>query len=305
VSADPHLTWNLIADLRQVWSLPSMVNAYRAGSIIAVVCGVVGWFLVLRRQTFAAHTVAVAGFPGAAGAVLVGLGASWGYYGGCIAAALVIAAAAATPGAGGPARDSAVTGVVQAFALACGMLFVTLYHGFLNGINALLFGTFLGVTGRDVTVVAAVGAVVLVVLVAIGRPLLFSSIDPAVAGARGVPGRELGVVFLLTLGIAVAQVSQITGSLLVFALLVAPAATAQRITARPVLGLFLSVVLALTVTWLGLGAAYFTVYPVGFFITTFAFAWYVLAGACAAGAGVLPRAARAIGAQAKKRQAVA
>ncbi|HEX3827221.1 MAG TPA: metal ABC transporter permease [Sporichthyaceae bacterium] len=292
--AEPHLTWNLFADLAQVWSLPSMVNAYRAGSVIAVVAGITGWFLVLRRLTFAAHTIAVAGFPGAAGAVLIGVGVSWGYYGFCTAAALVIAAAAA-PGAGGPARDSAVTGVVQAFVLACGMLFVTLYRGFLNGINALLFGTFLGVTDRDARAVAVVAVLVLVVLAGIGRPLLFASIDPAVAAARGVPVRTLGLVFLVTLGVAVAQVSQITGSLLVFALLVAPGATAQRLTARPVLGLVLSVLIALSVTWLGLGAAYFSVYPVGFFITTFAFAGYVLATACTTAAGLLPRAARMIG----------
>jgi zinc/manganese transport system permease protein len=276
--AEPHLAWNLIEDLRQVWSLPAMVNAYRAGSIIAVVAGVTGWFLVLRRQTFAGHTVAVAGFPGAAGAVLVGLGASWGYYGFCVAAALVIAVLAA-PGAGGPARDSALTGVVQAFSLACGMLFVTLYHGFLNGVNALLFGAFLGITEHDVRMLALAAVPVLAVLAAIGRPLLFASVDPTVAAARGLPVRALGVVFLVVAGVVVAQVSQATGSLLVFALLVTPAATAQRLTARPALGLALSVAIALLVTWLGLGAAYFSPYPIGFFITTFAFTGWVLAGA--------------------------
>jgi zinc/manganese transport system permease protein len=305
MSGEPHLTWNLIADLHQVWSLPSMVNAYRAGSIIAVVCGVVGWFLVLRRQAFAAHTISVAGFPGAAGAVLIGAGASWGYYGFCISAAMVIAATAAT-GAGGPAQDSALTGVVQAFVLAAGMLFVSLYRGFLNGtLNALLFGTFLGITDRDVTTVAVVAVLVLVVMAGIGRPLLFATIDPAVAAARGVPTRTLGVVFLIALGTAAAQVSQITGSLLVFALLVTPAATAQRITARPVPGLALSVGIALGVTWLGLGAAYFSPYPIGFFITTFAFTGWVIATLGAAAGGRLPRAAARFGGGARTRQVVA
>ncbi|HEX3612531.1 MAG TPA: metal ABC transporter permease [Sporichthyaceae bacterium] len=278
MSTDPHLTWNLVTDLRQIWSLPSMVNAYRAGSIIAVVAGIAGWFLVLRRQAFAAHTVAVAGFPGAAGAVLLGAGAEWGYYGGCIGAALVLAALAA-PGSAGPARDSSLTGVVQAFVLACGMLFASQYHGFLNGVNALLFGTFLGVTDRDVHTVALVAVVATVALVAIGRPLLFASVDPAVAAARGVPVRALGVAFLLVLGAVVAQVSQTTGSLLVFALLVTPAATAQLVTARPLLGLALSVGLAELVVWFGLGAAYFSPYPIGFFVSTFAFATWVLAWA--------------------------
>ncbi|HEX3826732.1 MAG TPA: metal ABC transporter permease [Sporichthyaceae bacterium] len=286
--SDPHLTWNLISDLHQAWSLPSMVNAYRAGTIIAVAAGITGWFLILRRATFAAHTVAAAGFPGAAGAVLLGLSASWGYYGFCVAAALAIAAVAA-PGGSGPGSESAVTGVVQAFTLSCGMLFVSLYRGFLNGVNALLFGTFLGITEGEVRVVALVAVVVVVVLAVLGRPLLFASVDPTVAAARGLPVRLLGIVYLVTLAIAVAQISQITGSLLVFALLVTPAATAQRITARPGVGLFLSVVIALLVTWLGLGAAYFSPYPTGFFITTFAFVAWVAATACRAAADRLSR----------------
>jgi zinc/manganese transport system permease protein len=270
-----------------------MVNAYRAGAIVAVTAGVVGWFMVLRRQTFAGHTVAVAGFPGAAGAVLLGIGAGYGYFGFCIGAALVIAVAA-RPGAGGLSHESALTGVVQAFALSCGMLFVALSNSFLSGVDSLLFGSFLGITAGDVLTLAAVAALVLAAMAVIGRPLLFASVDPAVAAAPRVPVRALGVVFLVLLGAAAAEVSQITGSLLVFALLVTPAATAQRITARPVFGLLLSVLLALTVTWLGLGAAYFSVYPVGFFITTFAFAGYVLAGVRTAATGTLPRYARSI-----------
>jgi zinc/manganese transport system permease protein len=115
------------------------------------------------------------------------------------------------------------------------------------------------------------------VLAIIGRPLLFASIDPVVAEARGVPVRLLSVLFLLLLGVAVAEASQITGSLLVFALLVMPAATAHALTGRPVLGLALSVLIGLVVTWLALGVAYYSVYPIGFFVTTFAFAGYVLA----------------------------
>jgi zinc/manganese transport system permease protein len=173
------------------------------------------------------------------------------------------------------------------------MLFVTLYHGFLNGVNALLFGTFLGVTDREVRTLAVVAVPVLGMLAAIGRPLLFASIDPAVAAARGVPVRALGMLFLVLAGVVVAQVSQTTGSLLVFALLVTPAATAQRLTTSPVLGLQLSVIIALLVTWLGLGAAYFSPYPIGFFITTFAFAGWVLAGLGTAATRWLPRRAKA------------
>lgn len=268
-------SWNLLADIQELWSFPFMVNAFRAGTIVAVVSAALGWFMVLRRQTFAGHTLAVVGFPGAAGATLLGIGAGYGYFAFCVAAALVIAA---IPRGGKESygHESAATGTVQAFALACGFLFIALYKGFLNGVNALLFGTFLGITDADVLVLLAVTAVVLAVLTAVGRPLLFASADPVVAAARGVPVRLLSVVFLVLLGAAVAEASQITGTLLVFALLVMPAATAQALTARPGLSLAIAVVLAIAVTWFGLGAAYYSEYPIGFFVTTFAFVPYTL-----------------------------
>lgn len=282
---DSGLSWDPLADIQQMWQLDSMVNAYRAGTIVAVLAAVVGWFMVLRRQTFAGHTVALAGFPGAAAAVYLGMSASWGYFGFCVGAGAVIAALVRN-GKGGMAEESALTGIVQAFTLACGMLFVALYKGFLNGINSLLFGSFLGVTPGDIAVLAAVAGAVLLVMAVIGRPLLFASVDPAVAEARGVPSRALGVLFLVLLGATTAEVSQITGSLLVFALLVMPAATAQRITARPAVGLALSVVFGLAITWLGLGAAYFSPYPIGFWITTFAFGCYLLANVPSLSRGV-------------------
>jgi zinc/manganese transport system permease protein len=253
-----------------------MVNAFRAGTIVAVASAVMGWFMVLRRQTFAGHTVAVVGFPGAAGATLIGVGATYGYFTFCVVAALVIAA---IPRGGRESygHESAATGIVQAFGLACGFLFITLYKGYLNGVNALLFGTFLGITEDQVITLLVVTGIVLVVMAVLGRPLLFASIDPIAAAARRVPVHALSTVFLVLLGAAVAEASQITGTLLVFALLVMPAATAQTLTARPALSLLLSVVIAIAVTWIGLGAAYYSVYPIGFFVTTIAFIPYVLA----------------------------
>src|SRR5207253_17755 len=135
----PQFTWDLIRDVRQLLEFPFMVNAFRAATIIAITASCIGWFMVLRRQTFAGHTLALVGFPGAAGAVLLGLSANLGFYAFCVAAALVIAALPQS----GPrsfSEESAVIGTVQAFALACGFLFVSLYSGNLNGINALLFG---------------------------------------------------------------------------------------------------------------------------------------------------------------------
>jgi zinc/manganese transport system permease protein len=287
---NPAFSWNLVADIRTMWAYPFMVNAFRAGAVVAVVAGVMGWFMVLRRQTFAGHTLALSAFPGAAGATLIGIAASYGYFAFCTGAAVVIALATrpghgrGAAGASAPSRvsESALTGIVQAFTLACGLLFVALYHGFLNGTTALLFGSFLGITVSQVALLAATGAVVLAILAVIGRPLLFASIDPDVAAARGVPVRALSVAFLVLLGAAVAETAQITGALLVFALLVMPAAAAQRLTARPAAGLLLAVVIGFVVTWAGLTAAFYSPYPIGFWVTTFAFAVYLAAQAAPA-----------------------
>ena len=129
---------------------------------------------------------------------------------------------------------------------------------------------------------AATGLAVLAALIAIGRPLFFASVDPDVAAARGVPTRLLSIAFLVLLGAAVAETAQITGALLVFALLVMPAATAWRLTPRPLAGLFLAVLIGWAVSWAGLTAAYYSPYPIGFYVTTFAFAAYLGAHLAAA-----------------------
>jgi zinc/manganese transport system permease protein len=276
---DSGLSWNLASDFRQLFALPFMVNAFRAGTIVAVTAGALGWFMVLRRQSFAGHTLAIVSFPGAAGAILIGVSATAGYFAAAIAAAVVIGAVPRSPGGRARSSESAVIGTVQAFALACGALFVSLYGGFLNGLTDLLFGTFLGISPAQVLTLLAVAAAVLVVLAIIARPLFFASVDPDVASVRKVPVRLLSAVFLVLLGCAAAEVSQITGALLVFALLVMPAAAAQQLTARPAVSFWLTIGLGLVIVWLGLAVAYFSVYPVGFFITTFGFAAYVLATA--------------------------
>jgi zinc/manganese transport system permease protein len=268
-------SWNLLADIQDMWAYEYMVNAFRAGSIVAVLAAFVGWFMVLRRQTFAGHTLALVGFPGAAAATWLGLSVGLGYFAFCVGAALVIAALPAGDRRG-YREESAVIGSVQSFALAAGMLFVGLYQGFLNGTTELLFGSFLGVTGGQVALLAGVAVAVLAVLGVIGRPLLFTSVDTDVARAHGVPTKVLGVLFLVLLGAAVAEVSQITGVLLVFALLVLPSATAQLVTPRPVRSLALAVVLGLVTVWVALFIAYYSPYPVGFWLTTVGFGGYVL-----------------------------
>ncbi|HEY2543171.1 MAG TPA: metal ABC transporter permease [Gaiellaceae bacterium] len=269
------LSWNPVDDANALFTYPFMQHALAAGTIVAVMAGVVGWFMVLRRQTFAGHTLSVTAFTGASAAAYAGIPVAAGYFGVCGLGALALAAAAGTRRS--LVTESAATGSVQALALALGFLFVTLYHGVLNDLDSLLFGTFLGITSTQVFVLLAVSAATLAVLAVAARPLLFASVDPDVARAAGIRVQLLGLGFLLALGLSVAETSQITGALLVFALLVTPAATAQRLTTRPLAGVALSVALALVVTWLGLALAYFSIYPVGFWITSLAFALYVVA----------------------------
>lgn len=275
-AAGPTLSWNIVHDVGEVLEYHFMVNALLAGSVVALLAGLVGWLMVLRREAFAGHTLSMMAFPGAAAAALIGVPAAWGYFFFCGAGAAAIGRLR-----GGQrlswSEESAGIGAVQALALGVGFLLVSLYGGVLGDLEGLLFGNLLGVSDGEVLLLLAVAAITLAALGVLARPLLFASVDPDVAAARGVPVRSLSFAFLLLLGIAVAATSQITGVLLVFALLVSPAASAQALTVRPLLSLALTVGLGLLVVWLGLGLAYFSVYPAGFFITTVSFAIYVLA----------------------------
>ncbi|MFZ1993429.1 MAG: metal ABC transporter permease [Solirubrobacteraceae bacterium] len=278
----PSLSPNPIDDLRQLFTYPFMVNALEAGTIVAVLAGVVGWYVVLRRQTFASHTLSVMAFPGATGAALAGLPTALGYYVMCTAAALAIGRAG-RGGRAGTAQaarthggESAVIGTVQTVGLAAGFLFLSLNQAVLGGPETLLFGTFLGISRGQVLTLLLVALVALAVLTALARPLLFASVDREVARASGVPVALLDALFLLVLGLAIAATSQLTGALLVFALLVAPAAAAQQLTLAPLAGLVLTVAFALITVWLALAIAYFSIYPVGFYVSTIGFAVYVI-----------------------------
>jgi zinc/manganese transport system permease protein len=270
------LSFDLVSDFRQLTAYPFMVNALEAGTVVAVMAGVVGWFMVLRRETFVGHTLSLMAFPGGTLALLIGLSATVGYFSFCAAGALVIGLAGSSA-LRHRGEESAVTGTVQAFGLGCGFLFLSLYQGVLGGYEDLLFGNFLGITRAQVLTLVVVCALALAFLALVGRPLLFASVDESVARARGVPVRALSLAFLLTLGFVVAATAQITGALLVFALLVAPAATAQLITPRIGASLALTVLLGIAITWVGLALAYFYNYPVGFYITAVAFGVYLVA----------------------------
>lgn len=273
---NPSLSPNPITDLNALFTFPFMVNALEAGTIVAVLAAVVGWYMVLRRQSFAGHTLAVMAFPGAAGASLIGLPTTLGYYLACGGASLFMR------GARGSVRraagtETATIATVQTLGLAAGFLFLSLNNAVLGGTETLLFGTFLGVSRGQVLALLIIALASLALIALAARPLLLDTIDPEAARARGLPVKALDAGFLLLLAAAVAATSQITGALLVFGLLVAPAAAAQQLTMRPGLGLALSMLFALAIVWLGLGIAYFSIYPVGFYVTSIAFAVYLAA----------------------------
>jgi zinc/manganese transport system permease protein len=274
---NPHLTLNLFSDLHQLLAYQFMVNALQAAGIVAVTAAVVGWFMVLREETFAGHTLSVMSFPGAAAAALVGAPLAWGYFAFCGAGALLIAGS--TPGGvrRSQAQQAAVVGMVGAGALALGFLLLSLYGGVLESLETLLFGSILGVTRSEVLTLAIVGVGAVAFLAVVGRPLFFASVDGPLATASRVPVRALSVAFLFVLGLAVAATAQITGVLLVFALLLGPAAIVRELTPRIGLGLGLSVVLGLVIVWVGLGLSYFTNYPPGFFVTSVAITLFAAA----------------------------
>jgi zinc/manganese transport system permease protein len=281
-----HLGWDVAHDVGEVLEYHFMVNALLAGTLVAVMAGLAGWLMILRREAFAGHTLSMMAFPGAGAAALVGVSAAWGYYTFCVAGALAIGRLGGRLGSG---DRSAGIAAVQVAALAAGYLFLNLYGGVLSDLESQLFGTFLGVSDARLLGLALLTVAVVAALALLARPLLFASVDPEVAAARAVPVRAVSTAFLLLLGLVIAATSQLTGVLLVFALLVGPPAAAQALTPRPALSLALTLVLGQLVVWLGLGLAYFSPYPAGFFIATVSFSLYVLARAAAA---VAPRARR-------------
>ncbi len=239
-----------------------MVRAFAASGIVAIVAGTVGYFLVLRGQAFAGHALAHVGFAGATGAALVGIAP----LGGLITFTLAAAVAMGLLGERLSGRDVAV-GMVLSLSLGFGLLFLSLYTTNATQATALLFGSVLAVSSTVLTSLTWLGAATLVALAVISRPLLFASLQPELAEAKGVSIRLIATLFLALVALAVAQSIQIVGVLLVFTLMIGPPAAAQLLTHRLRTGLFLAPALALAQAWLGLVLAYYTDWPTSFWIT--------------------------------------
>ncbi len=247
-------------------------TALAAGAVVAVVSGAIGIFVVTRGASFAVHAISELGFTGAAGALVLGLDPVIGMIGGSLAVGLVLGLLSLR----GRERDSAI-GAVLAFGLGIGVLFLSLYHGYATQATNLLFGSIVGVSDRQLLELTVVALIVAAGLAVIYRPLLFSSVDPEVAAARGVPLRALSVAIFLLLALTTAEAIQVVGVLLVLTLVITPAAAAQRLTARPGLALALSVLIALAATEGGILLSLAQPWPTSFFISAISFAIYVAA----------------------------
>jgi len=238
-----------------------MRNAFVAGGGVAIVAGAVGFFLVLRNLSFAGHALSHVGFAGATGAVPLGVSPLWGL----LAFTLAAAIAMGILGERLHGRDVAV-GIVLSLALGLGVLFLYLYTSHASQATAILFGNLLGVSAETVAWLLGLSVAGLCALAFISRPLLFATLAPEVAEAKGVSLRLVSVLFLVIVAIAVAEAAQVVGVLLVFALMVGPAAAALRLTARIGPGVALAVLLALAETWAGIALAYASDWPSSFWI---------------------------------------
>ena len=250
-----------------------MRNAFAAGLIVALVAGPVGYFLVLRGQSFAGHALSHVGFTGATGAVLAGLPPLWGMVSLTVLAGLGMGAL----GRRLDERDVAI-GMVLALSLGFGMLFLHFFTAYASQATALLFGNILGVDAPTLWALLGLGAVSLAALAAISRPLLFASLQPDLAEARSVNLPLVSALFLAVVGLAVAECAQIVGVLLVFTLMVGPAAAAQRLTVTLGTGVALATLLAVIEAGGGIALAYVTDWPASFWITALSAAAYLLAG---------------------------
>lgn len=246
-----------------------MRTAFMAGTIVAVVAGTVGYFLVLRNLAFAGHALSHVGFAGATGAVLIGVTPLWGL----VSFTLLAGVAMGLIGERLRGRDVAV-GIILSLALGFGVLFLHFYTSFATRATSLLFGNVFGVEMGRVWSLLGLGVASLIGLGFISRPLLFASIDPELAEAKGISLRLISVLFLVVVAVAVSEATQVVGILLVFALMVGPAAAALRLSGSVRLCLVLSVGFALLQTWLGIALAFVTDWPPSFWITFLSFVTY-------------------------------
>jgi zinc/manganese transport system permease protein len=255
-----------------------MRNALIAGSFVGLACGLVGYFVVLRAQVFAGDALSHVAFTGALGAAVIGLDTRTGLFVATITGGVILGLL------GERARaDDVVIGSLFAWTLGLGVLFLSIFTTKSSAGNGtagvrVLFGSIFGLSGTDVRISVVLAIVASILLLAIARPLLFASLDAAVAVAQGVPVAALGIGFLAIVGLVAAQASQAVGALLLLGLLAAPAGAAHRLTKNPFQGIALSAVFAVGSVWIGLTLSYaFPTLPPSSMIIAAAVGIFVLA----------------------------
>ncbi|MGB8179481.1 MAG: metal ABC transporter permease [Acidimicrobiales bacterium] len=247
-----------------------MVNAWLIGSIVAVVAGIVGFFVVMRSSAFAAHAIPNGAFAGAAGANLVGINPLVGLGVFSLAAALGIATLSRR------GRADAVTALALVMMLALGAAFLSQSTEYEPAIFSLLFGEILGVSTGQLWPVIALGAVCVVAVGVLYRPLLLTSIAPEIAAARGLRPERLEIIFLVVLACATTMTVPVVGALLIFTLMIGPPAAARCFSDRAPVAMGLSVLIGLLTIWGALACAYVTNWPVGFYVGSYSAAWFVI-----------------------------
>ncbi len=247
----------------QILTSAFMRNALVGGTIVALAAGLIGYFVIVRNTVFAAHALAHIGLPGATGAVLLGLPVALGLGVFCVGGALVIGAL------GKRASDREVaTGTVLAMATGLGLFFSSLATRSSSTMTNVLFGNLLAITHEQIVTFGVLLALLALCMGIIYRPLLFSSVNAQVAEAKGVPVRGLSIVFMMLLGLSVTMAVQAVGTLLLFALIVTPAAVAIMLTARPAVAMGVSAALSVLSVWAGLGLSAMFNAPPSFLVVT-------------------------------------
>jgi zinc/manganese transport system permease protein len=247
-----------------------MMNTWIAASVVAVIAGVTGFFAVLRGSTFAAHAIPNGAFAGAAGAALIGTSEILGL------AVFAVAGAVGIGALGRRARHDVVTALVLVLMLGLGALFISLSSEYAEQTYSLLFGEVYGVPRSELLPITMLGVVAILAIVAMFRPLMMTSAMPEVADARGISTRWYELGFLVVMALATSMSIPVVGALLMFSLMIGPAAAARSITARPGVAMTLSVVIALVTVWAGIAVSYRTNWPLGFFVGVFGAGFFLL-----------------------------
>ena len=257
--------------------------AVTVGAAVALVCGAVGVFAVIRGQSFAGEALSDVGATGASAAFLIGAGPLWGF----LAAGVGAAAVMEMIGIQRPRGRDVATGIVLGASLGLAALFLyldTTYHSTTGATVTILFGSLFAIDPSTIPAIVALSAVALILILLLQRPLLLSSLNPDMAAARGIPVRLVGALYLLALAMTVSLAALTIGAILGTALLIGPSATALRVSKRPGIAMLLAAVIGVGATWLGIVLAYDSFYwppgrhgwPVSFFVVTLILVLYLL-----------------------------